>query len=364
MPDSSPTLTVRHRALREQLARWQAAGLLSAEQAAAIWNHEQQREGHTPSRPPWAVTVSVIGALVLGLGLIALVAANWDGLSRTVRLVGLIALMLGSYAVGYRLRDRPAGRWPGTGAAFYLLGGVLFGGLLAFLAQGLQLDIPLTALLLLWGAGLAALAYAVRLPAALHLALPLGAVIPLLALYSDGLNWLLGLPPGVQNLWLMGLVGGLFLAAAGWHDRPAPSGQASHLTASHLTDAERHALGHPYAFWGPPLLLGAATALLYHGLLPSDALWQGQDASAAYLLIQGLAGVLALSVAYLGQQMERRAVINWGLLGVGASVLGIYFSLFSRLLNISLVLIGAGILLLALGYLLERARRRLSEGLG
>ncbi|MFC6617021.1 DUF2157 domain-containing protein [Deinococcus radiophilus] len=134
MPDSSPTLTVRHRALREQLARWQAAGLLSAEQAAAIWNHEQQREGHTPSRPPWAVTVSVIGALVLGLGLIALVAANWDGLSRTVRLVGLIALMLGSYAVGYRLRDRPAGRWPGTGAAFYLLGGVLFGGLLAFLA--------------------------------------------------------------------------------------------------------------------------------------------------------------------------------------------------------------------------------------
>ncbi|MFC6617020.1 hypothetical protein [Deinococcus radiophilus] len=49
-----------------------------------------------------------------------------------------------------------------------------------------------------------------RLPAALHLALPLGAVIPLLALYSDGLNWLLGLPPGVQNLWLMGLVGACF----------------------------------------------------------------------------------------------------------------------------------------------------------
>ncbi|MFC6592097.1 DUF2157 domain-containing protein [Deinococcus lacus] len=344
-----PHLPPALRPVQAQLQRWQAVGLLTPEQAAQILAYEQA-SATGAARRQWGLTLSALGALVLGLGIIALVAANWGSISGGLKIAGLTTLMLSSYTLGYRLRDADGAGWPGTGAAFYLLGGVLFGALLGLLAQGMQLDVSIGTLLMLWGAGLLALAYAVRLPAALHLALPLGAVLPLLDLYGGTLyGWGGG---GLLPLWVMLLISLLFAGVAVWHDQSSRS-------------PALHALGSPWAFWFPPLLLGSATALMYHGLAAS--LGTGTPDSPALeqgiLLVQVLAGLLALGVAYLGGRMERRAVIHWGLLGVAAAVLGLYFSLFARLLNIALVLIGAGLLLLGVGYLLERARRRLSWGL-
>ena len=115
--------------LSAQLTRWQAAGLLSEAQARAIAEFEARAAGEAARatangrRLSAAATLSIIGALVLGLGLIALVAANWGTLPQTIKFAGLVLLTLTSYGVGYALRDKPGASWPGTGAALYLQAG-------------------------------------------------------------------------------------------------------------------------------------------------------------------------------------------------------------------------------------------------
>lgn len=383
--------------LSEQLERWLAAGLLSHEQAQAIANFEaahfagaQQATAQQPIPAPKgkfsaALTLSVIGALVLGLGIIALVAANWGTLPQGLKLAGLVLLNLLAYAAGYALRDRPGASWPGTGAALYLLGGVLFGALLGFLAQGLQLGVDLSTLLTLWGAGLLALAYGVRLSAALHLAVPLGAVIPLAGVWGGG--WIFAATPQLSSLFIV-LVGLVALALAWWHDHRWPTPDK----------ALGRALGSPWAFWGVPLTLYRLGQMLFSSahwnqdtyflnalplLLVAAALYlwgQRQERRAMqnwaliglslslYSLCFGLGkllpallgAALALGLALWGGKVGDRRLVNIGLVGVGIAVLSVYFSLFMRLLSISLVLVGAGLLLLALGYALERARRRLN----
>lgn len=321
------------RALPEALQRWQTQGLLSMEQVQAILAAEGlSPHGARPAPAPWAVIVSATGALVLGLGVLALVGTNWQELPGWGKLLCVLLPMLGAYAGGYRLRDDPhreAHHLPALGAALYLLGGVLFGGLLALLAQAEQAPVDTSALLALWGLGLLMLGYAVKLPASLHLALPLGVVIPLLGVF--GASPLSGLSTLEAACMVIAGVGAAMLVTARLHGPPGT----------------HHILSHPWAFWGPPLMLGGIYAL-HHTT--------AQNFSAAL----GLCLLLALATVWLGQTWRRAAWINWGLLTTGLVILTVYFELLGSLAVTGVALVGAGVLLLALGWSLERARRHLS----
>jgi uncharacterized membrane protein len=72
-----------------KLAAWQEAGLIDAQTAAAISAHEAR---HARPIALWAVIG--IGALAIGLGIISVVAANWEDVPGMVRLSIHLALML------------------------------------------------------------------------------------------------------------------------------------------------------------------------------------------------------------------------------------------------------------------------------
>lgn len=73
-----------------KLAAWQEAGLIDAPTAAAIRAHEASH-----ARPVALWAVIGIGALAVGLGVISVVAANWEDVPGTVRLAIHLALMIG-----------------------------------------------------------------------------------------------------------------------------------------------------------------------------------------------------------------------------------------------------------------------------
>ncbi len=73
-----------------KLAAWGEAGLIDAETAAAIRAYEASH-----SRPLALWAVIGIGALAIGLGVISVVAANWEDVPGTVRLAIHLALMVG-----------------------------------------------------------------------------------------------------------------------------------------------------------------------------------------------------------------------------------------------------------------------------
>ena len=73
-----------------KLKAWQDAGLIDAETAARIRDWEQ---AHARPLVLWAVIG--IGALAVGLGLVSVVAANWDAIPGQVRLAIHFAVMAG-----------------------------------------------------------------------------------------------------------------------------------------------------------------------------------------------------------------------------------------------------------------------------
>src|SRR5690606_17133662 len=128
-----------------KLAAWREAGLIDAPTAAAIGAYEAS---HARPLALWAVIG--IGALAIGLGVISVVAANWEDVPGTVRLAIHFALML---ALGGALAWRGpaierAQPW-GFEAALFVLGvlGLAFFG---HLGQVYQNSAPLWQPLAIW----------------------------------------------------------------------------------------------------------------------------------------------------------------------------------------------------------------------
>lgn len=75
--------------LEQDLDRWIGAGLVPAENRAAILADVGENR-----RLDAATTLAAVGALFLGIAIIAFVAANWDAIPRIVRFVLVLAVFL------------------------------------------------------------------------------------------------------------------------------------------------------------------------------------------------------------------------------------------------------------------------------
>lgn len=128
-----------------KLTAWQAAGLIDADTAARIRAYEAQH-----SRPLALWAVIGIAALAIGLGVVLVVAANWDAIPGLVRLGIHFALMAVLAGYLWRAGDGLAVRlpWLHEGALFVLaLLGMAF---LGHLGQVYQTSSPLWQPLALW----------------------------------------------------------------------------------------------------------------------------------------------------------------------------------------------------------------------
>lgn len=130
--------------LATKLEEWQAAGLIDGASATAIQSHEDGRQ-----RPVAAFTVVALGLLALALGILSLVAANWDELSATFKLAVSIALTAAA-AIATLLFARRNRVWAGEGTLFLLAALTLAG--IALHSQVYQLTGPLWQALAWWTA--------------------------------------------------------------------------------------------------------------------------------------------------------------------------------------------------------------------
>jgi uncharacterized membrane protein len=106
-------------------------------------------------------TFGILGGLVAGLGVILFFAANWEDISRPLRVVILVAGILGFFAVGFLLSEL-RGTHPNIGHACIFLGTILYGASIFLVGQmyNVQAHDPLG--FLLWSAGALAMALIVR----------------------------------------------------------------------------------------------------------------------------------------------------------------------------------------------------------
>jgi uncharacterized membrane protein len=130
--------------LDRKLARWEAAGLLDGETRARIAAFERSE------RAPLALyALGVLGAGTVALGVVSVVAANWDGIPGTVKLGGDLLVGVVLAASTYLAVDREAG-WPAE-VLITLFSGFTLASI-ALVGQVYQLSAPMYQGMLVWSA--------------------------------------------------------------------------------------------------------------------------------------------------------------------------------------------------------------------
>jgi len=139
--------------LRKDIARWQAAGLIDADTAAALLRDAENRPGGIS----FGSILAMLAAALLGAALLLLVAANWEALPRLFRVGMIFAGIIVGYVGGAWLKQRDHAAF---GEALWFLAATAFGAGIALIGQMYHLSGDEAQAVLLWcgGTGLAALA--------------------------------------------------------------------------------------------------------------------------------------------------------------------------------------------------------------
>lgn len=281
-----------------KLKAWQRAGLIDADTAERIRAWEAE---HARPLGVWAIVG--LGALTIGLGIVSVVAANWDVISGELRLAAHFALMLGLAAwLWVYLPKAEKNDYFSDGTLFVaaVLGLTFF----AHVGQVYQTSSPLWQPLLVW----------------------LIVFSPLLLLFGRG--W------PIAALWMVGVLG------TAW----------SHADEyGNMWLWGRHAMepSHPALYWGliacPPMVVAAFSATLrnrsarpvFWRLLEQLAIatilaslsiliivW-GWESRSPYLLgsvaIQSLALIGAAAAIFIARR-TRSGAATAGILGVAAAL--------------------------------------------
>ena len=149
--------------LRLEVEAWQQDGTVTAEQGQSILaRYPEYAPGYEASRRRQSLVVglSILGAILIGLSVITFFAANWNEISRGVKLGSLFVGMALSYGSGYYLWNRAG--YGAYAVALVLLGCIIYGAGVHLIGQIYHIDVDNPNLSMFWFLGVAPLAYATR----------------------------------------------------------------------------------------------------------------------------------------------------------------------------------------------------------
>ena len=387
--------------LREEAAVWEREGIVTPEQARSILVRYPEDSDYEAARRRQGLVVgfSILGASLLGLGVITFFAANWNEIPRGVKLAALVAGVALSYGAGYLLWQRLG--YNAVGIALVLLGCIIYGAGVHLIGQIYHMPVDHPNLTAFWFLGVAPLAYSIR-------SRPVAVLAVVLFLASVGFrlnHWdqfvgtlgFLAIPSLYAGLgiavYAIGRVKGQFPDWEGMGGAFRAAGLVVAFGALYLLtfevlqdegDAELH--GAASRYWSLAYVAAAVAvaslawvAWQRRGHFRSTAgdigelVAAGLLLAACHLLIRvpsadpamytivfnALFAVSALGLMVSGYLQGNEARVNFALAMIALLVISRYFEYSATLFDLSLVFVGAGVILLAGGFLLERGRRRL-----
>jgi uncharacterized membrane protein len=390
--------------LQIDVIKWQRSGVITDDQVTAILGYYDDQ---IPSvrRLDYARLSSIfatMGAMLVGVGLILLVGANWQDIPLISRFVLMCTSMLVCNGMGYfLLYSRGYFR---LGEAVFLLGGLAFGAgvFLAFQAYSYDAQPPL--LLFWWCIGVTPLAYILGLRSVLLLGL---------CLFVVTFIWFTGnLGGDIESA--TGFVGlitvlGSVLFAVGTLHRLLGGGLArfseiytatgtgmlvvalyvlsfeGFLENDSLDSVNENYLGNFIPIGGlsclalmcwAPYLVGIGRKIKLRATLVLDitaipggivvattAYWAGMvgDSVIFAAVFNAMLIVVIIAIIVVGVVKRKSYFINLGLVFFGVLIVTRYIDLMWGMLDGALLFITTGMLLLLVGFLLERMRRRLTK---
>ena len=123
------------------------AGIIDEETAKAILAFHAQKKASAPNR--LGLVLSVLGAALIGLGIILIIAHNWDDFSRPFKtILAFLPMVIGQLACGYTLyQQKESSTWRESSAVFLFFS---VGACIGMVSQIYHLEGELSSFLLTW----------------------------------------------------------------------------------------------------------------------------------------------------------------------------------------------------------------------
>jgi uncharacterized membrane protein len=149
--------------LKEELELWLEEGIISRQQKERLLSRYQVLEEADETAGPGRLitTVSMLGAVLIGAGIILFIASNWAEIPRWGKLFMIFSSMLTCYGLGFYLGYEKKS-YPTVGGALIFLGSIIFGAGIFLIAQIYHITVHYPNGPLLWGLGILPLAYLFR----------------------------------------------------------------------------------------------------------------------------------------------------------------------------------------------------------
>ncbi len=378
------------------LNRWLSAGVLDAEAADRIRAYETEQEH--PSGLRWQGLVALIlGALLLAAGVVLFVSAHWDQIGPGSRFAVVIAMVTLFHLGGACTRKS----FRSLSTALHGVGTVATGAAIALVGQIFNIQEHWPAAVLLWAIAALVGWFLLHDEAQETLALLLvpAWLFSELSFYADGHigehvylgRFLLVWAVLYLTFFLSSkhrIVQGILFAAAAI---ASVVGIVLMLNSWHSWSSSQTFLSFPFRFWGwtaiAALPLFFSIFRLFKSAVPVTAAiafsiafpWCVRTWTQRYdygnfhssftrtepnLAAYALVAAFAVFLIWWGVRLASRALVNLGVVGFGVAVGWFYFSNVFDKVGRSLGLIGLGILFLAGGWALEKARRGLMTRMG
>jgi uncharacterized membrane protein len=137
----------RHQ-LRREAEVWQDEGLIDAGQYQQLAQRYQFTQLDTTARNRFVAILVGLGSVLIGLGVITFVAANWQELPRAVKVMLLLSLFIGVNVAGFYFWRRSPGTQQRLGQGLLLLGALILGANMGLMGQMFHVNAPFFELLL------------------------------------------------------------------------------------------------------------------------------------------------------------------------------------------------------------------------
>ncbi|MEO1210456.1 MAG: DUF2157 domain-containing protein [Cyanobacteria bacterium J06638_20] len=157
------------RQLRHEAQQWQVDGVISPEQFQQLQERYEFDHLDSSARDRFVAILIGVGSVLLGLGIITFVAANWQAIPRNLKLVLLLSVFLGVNISGYWFWQEPLQadnrqRWQHRlGTGLLLLGALTIGANLALGSQLFHIGGDAYELYWVWGLGVLLMAFGLRM---------------------------------------------------------------------------------------------------------------------------------------------------------------------------------------------------------
>ncbi len=257
------------RQLRQEAEHWWSEGLIDAALYEKLAERYQLNALEQEASNRFVAILTGLGAILLGIGAITFVAANWQEWPRSLKLLLLLGSLLAVNGVGFYLWRRPLSQkgYQRLGHGLLLLGALLLGANLALMSQMFHQSGSVYELYLVWSLGVLAMAYGLRLTSLGVVSLILLGVGYLLGCFA-GLSGVLSsnLKGVIQHMPLLVSLG--FIPLAYWCRSRVIFGLSAVWIATSLTFNLR-----PFSLWG----VGNGWIVAIAFILPVALLWSYSD---------------------------------------------------------------------------------------